>query len=257
MFCLKKLRSRQLRSREPSRVVPDRRSPRVGNWRLITPQSRGRSKPGFATGAKRRPAKTGKPSFLIFSDSTLHALVVAQPHSMSSLLQVSGIGTEKAERYGAAVIALMTGTVVPGVFGEPVAISASAERAPKRAIVPSPAVPRAAVLRTAAPRAAKPVQTVSGPAIKRERGASVEESLTDEQQSLDLRLREWRKNESEKLGLPQFFVLGSSALRSIVLEHPRTLKQLGSIAGIGADKLDKYGAGILSVCSNLNKATYE
>ena len=200
---------------------------------------------------KEEAGKTGKPSFLIFSDSTLHALVVAQPHSMSSLLQVSGIGTEKAERYGAAVIALMTGTVVPGDFGEPVATSASAERAPKRAIVPSPAVPRAAVLRTAALRAAKPVQTVSGPAIKRERGASVEESLTDEQQSLDLRLREWRKNESEKLGLPQFFVLGSSALRSIVLEHPRTLKQLGSIAGIGADKLDKYGAGtILSVCSN-------
>jgi ATP-dependent DNA helicase RecQ len=84
---------------------------------------------------------------------------------------------------------------------------------------------------------------------KRERGASAEDALTGEQQLLDQRLREWRKAESEKLGLPQFFVLGSSALRSIVLEHPRTLRELEKIEGIGAEKIDKYGAGILSVCA--------
>ena len=85
--------------------------------------------------------------------------------------------------------------------------------------------------------------------MKRERAASAGEMLTDEQQALDLRLREWRKSESEKLGLPQFFVLGSSALRSIVLEHPRTLRELERVSGLGAEKIEKYGVGILSVCA--------
>ena len=51
------------------------------------------------------------------------------------------------------------------------------------------------------------------------------------------------------MGLPQFFVLGTSALRSIVLTRPRTLAQLQSIHGIGLEKADKYGASILQVCS--------
>jgi ATP-dependent DNA helicase RecQ len=175
---------------------------------------------------KAEAAKTGKPSFLIFSDSTLHALAAAQPRSMASLLQVSGIGREKSDRYGASILALVAGTEVPLEFGDPVAVWA----APKL---------------EAAPRAA--ARESSEPA-RRERGASAEESLTGEQQLLDQRLREWRRAESEKLGLPQFFVLGSSALRSIVLEKPRTLKELERIEGIGAEKIDRYGAGILSVC---------
>jgi ATP-dependent DNA helicase RecQ len=73
--------------------------------------------------------------------------------------------------------------------------------------------------------------------------------LTAAQQELDQRLRAWRKTESEKIGLPQFFVLGSSTLRSIVLSRPRTLAQLQSIAGIGPDKAAKFGAGILELCN--------
>jgi len=182
---------------------------------------------------KAEAAKTGKPAFLIFSDSTLHALAIAQPRTMSSLLQVSGIGSEKADRYGAAIIALMTGAEVPLEFGEPVAVQAAS------------ATPRA----KAAPRSAASTRDSDELAVKRERAASAEASLTREQQLLDQRLRDWRKAESEKLGLPQFFVLGSSALRSIVLEHPRTLGELERIEGMGAEKVDKYGAGILSVCS--------
>ena len=181
---------------------------------------------------KAEAAKTGKPSFLIFSDNTLHSLVAALPKTMTSLLGVSGIGAEKADRYGAAIIALMTGTRVPGEFGEP------AESLAKVTAKPS-----------SANRAAKRVRKLTEPIVMRERKLSAEASLTWEQQSLDERLREWRKNESEKLGLPQFFVLGSSALRNIVLRHPRTLPELERIEGLGAEKISKYGSGILSVCA--------
>jgi ATP-dependent DNA helicase RecQ len=73
-------------------------------------------------------------------------------------------------------------------------------------------------------------------------------SLTPDQQLLDAQLRAWRKAESERIGLPQFFVLGSSALRSIVLLRPRTIAQLRTISGIGPDKAEQFGASILNIC---------
>jgi ATP-dependent DNA helicase RecQ len=185
---------------------------------------------------KSEAAKTGKPSFLIFSDATLHALVVAQPQTISSLFQVSGIGPEKADRYGAAIIALMTGTPVPGDF------------APAKPSLPnknSISKPRGNDL---FPQAIAPASNMEAMHRKRATESEPAETLTPEQQLLDQRLRDWRKSESEKLGLPQFFVLGSSALRSIVLERPRTLSQLEKIDGIGPEKINKYGESILSVC---------
>jgi ATP-dependent DNA helicase RecQ len=74
-------------------------------------------------------------------------------------------------------------------------------------------------------------------------------SLTPDQLLLDAQLRAWRKAESERIGLPQFFVLGSSTLRSIVLLRPRTLAQLQTISGIGPEKAAKFGATIVGICS--------
>ena len=73
--------------------------------------------------------------------------------------------------------------------------------------------------------------------------------LNDDQRALDERLRSWRKAEAAKMGLPQFFVLGTSTLRSIVVERPRTLSALRGIHGIGQEKLDRFGASILEVCN--------
>jgi ATP-dependent DNA helicase RecQ len=91
----------------------------------------------------------------------------------------------------------------------------------------------------------------SSPTFRRARPAPADPTagLTPAQQLLDQQLRAWRKAESEKIGLPQFFVLGSSTLRSIVLARPRTISQLQSIAGIGPDKAAKFGAGILELCN--------
>ena len=91
----------------------------------------------------------------------------------------------------------------------------------------------------------------STPAFHRTRSAASDPTaaLTPEQQALDVRLRDWRKAESARIGLPQFFVLGSSTLHSIVLARPRTVAQLQTISGIGPDKVDKFGASILALCN--------
>ena len=75
------------------------------------------------------------------------------------------------------------------------------------------------------------------------------DTLTPEQQALDQRLREWRKAESEKLNLPLFFVLASTTLRSIVLARPQTLSQLKTIHGLGHEKIEKFGPGIIEICT--------
>jgi len=95
------------------------------------------------------------------------------------------------------------------------------------------------------PKAAAPVA-----GYRRSRpAADPEVALTSDQQLLDQQLRAWRKAESERMGLPQFFVLGASTLRSIVLERPRTVAQLQTIHGIGAEKAAKFGASIVGLCN--------
>ena len=79
--------------------------------------------------------------------------------------------------------------------------------------------------------------------------ATIPSDLTPTQSALETRLRLWRKSESERLGLPQFFILGTTALRSIVTQSPRTLEDLAGIPGIDPEKLTKYGKSILEACT--------
>ncbi len=92
--------------------------------------------------------------------------------------------------------------------------------------------------------------TTSSPqTYTRPRASGPTEALTSDQQALDARLREWRQTESEKLNLPLFFVLASTTLRNIVLARPQTLSQLTTIHGLTHEKIEKFGPGILEVCT--------
>ena len=55
---------------------------------------------------KFEAAKAALPSFFILSDSTLRSIVAAQPASLQELRSINGIGSEKVERFGAALLAL-------------------------------------------------------------------------------------------------------------------------------------------------------
>ena len=55
---------------------------------------------------KSEAAATGKPAFFVLTDAALKALAVHCPQTLNELIQIHGIGPIKAERYGAAIIAL-------------------------------------------------------------------------------------------------------------------------------------------------------
>jgi ATP-dependent DNA helicase RecQ len=201
-------------------------------------------------------AKTGKPAFLILSDATLRAVAQSTPKNLTQLQQVPGIGPDKAERFGPTIIALCSGAEVPGDFGAPTPkprtqrpsaptqnsrvphSSAASSRMSGSSTLPKP-TPTSPLF------AAAPIPIVRPAHTPEPTG----ETFTPDQQALEQRLRDWRKSESERMGLPQFFVLGTTALRSIVLTRPRTLAQLQSIHGIGPDKIDRFGPSILAVCN--------
>jgi ATP-dependent DNA helicase RecQ len=58
-------------------------------------------------------------------------------------------------------------------------------------------------------------------------------------------LRAWRREVSKQHGVPAYTVFHDSTLRELARVRPRTLDELRSISGIGATKLERYGAALL------------
>ena len=176
---------------------------------------------------------------MVFGDSVLHNLVMARPNTLSELHTVSGIGPEKADRYGADIIAICHSETPPTISPTPSKRNRHLDRRASAELRD----PRILLL-------AEPMKFIPKPSPALVLPASEPaEALTSEQQALDQRLREWRQSESEKLNLPLFFVLASTTLRSIVLTRPQTLSQLKTIPGLGHEKIEKFGASILEICT--------
>jgi ATP-dependent DNA helicase RecQ len=60
-------------------------------------------------------------------------------------------------------------------------------------------------------------------------------------------LREWRREVARQHGVPAYTVFHDSTLRELAKALPRSLDELRSISGIGATKLERYGAALLEV----------
>lgn len=58
-------------------------------------------------------------------------------------------------------------------------------------------------------------------------------------------LRVWRREVSKQHGVPAYTVFHDTTLRELARVRPRSVGELRSITGIGATKLDRYGAALL------------
>ena len=63
-------------------------------------------------------------------------------------------------------------------------------------------------------------------------------------------LRAWRAAEAKEQGVPAYVVFHDATLREIAAGKPTTLDQLGTMTGVGANKLAKYGDAILELLAN-------
>ncbi len=58
-------------------------------------------------------------------------------------------------------------------------------------------------------------------------------------------LRNWRRDRASEQRVPPYVIFQDKTLVEIALSEPRSLSELGRIAGVGAGKLERYGKGVL------------
>ena len=68
--------------------------------------------------------------------------------------------------------------------------------------------------------------------------------------SLFDRLKAWRQAESRAQSVPAYVILHDSALAEIARRRPADLASLAGVAGIGAKKLERYGAALIDLVRN-------
>ncbi|MFI5588696.1 DNA helicase RecQ [Amycolatopsis sp. NPDC051758] len=148
-------------------------------------------------------------------------------------LKTFGIGTELREPEWRAVVRQLLAQgwlAVEGDYGSLVLTEASAEVL---------GGDRQVMLRREPERAA--AAKVRGP--KRAAAAAVD--MPAEAAPLFERLRAWRAGVAKEQGVPAYVVFHDATLRQIATQRPSSLADLGTVSGVGENKLAKYGEGVL------------
>jgi ATP-dependent DNA helicase RecQ len=89
-------------------------------------------------------------------------------------------------------------------------------------------------------RAARPPRSRTAPAVE----------LSTADEPLFERLRAWRAAVAKEQGVPAYVIFHDATLRSIAALHPTSLDQLGTISGVGQNKLAKFGQQVLDALAD-------
>lgn len=88
--------------------------------------------------------------------------------------------------------------------------------------------------------------------VSKSRKAKVE-LASDAEMDLFEALRACRKQYADELGVPPYMIFHDSTLQEMALMKPATLDEFAEISGVGANKLDKYGAGFLGAIADFQR----
>ncbi|MFF4713664.1 DNA helicase RecQ [Streptomyces eurythermus] len=67
-------------------------------------------------------------------------------------------------------------------------------------------------------------------------------------------LRAWRAEQAREQGVPAYVIFHDATLREIVTRWPGSVRELGTVNGVGEKKLVTYGEGVLEVLASLDGA---
>ncbi|HEX5401452.1 MAG TPA: DNA helicase RecQ [Pseudonocardiaceae bacterium] len=85
----------------------------------------------------------------------------------------------------------------------------------------------------------------AAPAARSTRKAATVVELSPEAEPVFERLRAWRAATAREQGVPAYVIFHDATLRQIAGKAPSTLAELGTVSGVGENKLAKYGQQIL------------
>lgn len=166
----------------------------------------------------RRKRAGAQRSYLIFSNSVLHAISEAKPTSMSQLQAVRGVNPIKASEYGAEILALIakaTGISVVREEAEPYLASQES------------------------------LTDENSPVLNKENHQS-DTKIIDQ-------LKHWRHDVAKSAGIPAYIVLNNSTLKAIAHQRPSTLEELQLVPGIGKTKSERYGEAVLAIVTEITR----
>lgn len=153
-------------------------------------------------------------------------------------LTTFGIGTELDERGWRGVVRQLLAAGLVGVEGDYGTLGLT------EASVAVLSGERQVLMRVEPERRRAPTRSSGGRGGAK---ASVAADLTGEEAALFERLRAWRAATAKEAGVPAYVVFHDATLRAIATAAPTTTAELGTISGIGAAKLERYGEGVLAV----------
>ncbi|MFF5481401.1 DNA helicase RecQ [Streptomyces sp. NPDC012935] len=67
-------------------------------------------------------------------------------------------------------------------------------------------------------------------------------------------LRAWRAEQAREQGVPAYVIFHDATLREIVTVWPASVRELGSVGGVGEKKLATYGEGVLEVLTSVRES---
>lgn len=76
-----------------------------------------------------------------------------------------------------------------------------------------------------------------------------EDCPSDMDEALYERLRDWRAGQARELGMPPYVVFTDKTLMAIAEAVPSSGPELAVISGVGARKLNRFGADVLAICA--------
>jgi ATP-dependent DNA helicase RecQ len=147
-------------------------------------------------------------------------------------LTVFGIGTELRDTEWRGVVRQLLAQgllAVEGDYGTLVLTGSSTEVLRKQ---------REVALRREPERPVKPAKA-------RRAAAAAPADLPEEAAGVFEQLRAWRGATAKEQGVPAYVIFHDATLRQIAAQSPSTLAELGTISGIGENKLAKYGQQVL------------
>jgi DNA helicase-2/ATP-dependent DNA helicase PcrA len=81
------------------------------------------------------------------------------------------------------------------------------------------------------------------------RRADAADRAVDPDDPLFARLRAWRLGTAKEQSVPAYVVFSDATLQAVAARRPATLAQLADVPGVGAVKLDRYGAAVVELCA--------
>lgn len=98
--------------RKPRKKSPASRPDVAGSAPAFTPEQT-ELEERLRAWRKAEASAAGKPAFFVLTDAALRGVVLATPRNLSQLLEIHGVGPIRADRYGAAILALCSGRGLP------------------------------------------------------------------------------------------------------------------------------------------------